>query len=283
MVRREERLFFLADYEAVWHYALGGLWNSVTVPWSDIQRRQRADFYLGMCLKMPHHPTVHYMAASYLYLLGDKTAALYLKHSLELMLLHDYTDCLHSHYRFFSAIEAKQGNLELAAVQYAITAFTAEERARAADMQRWLDNGQTELFLAEIFRANEDAAAAVAILEEMPGLEAKSLLLLNYIETCQWEKALELQHAMAGAGGDPSAVALGMATTLGPGAAAAAGLQLPVIEGTLHLLHGRRHDAIRSFLRVAGTEHEARTLFAEMADLEEAVHKLRGRIADEDA
>ncbi|MNL71847.1 hypothetical protein D3C87_1970700 [compost metagenome] len=54
------------------------------------------------------------------------------------------------------------------------------------------------------------------------------------------------------------------------------GIQLPVIEGTLHLLHGRRHAAIRSFLRVAGAGGEARTLFAEMADLEEAVGRLKG-------
>jgi hypothetical protein len=51
-----------------------------------------------------------------------------------------------------------------------------------------------------------------------------------------------------------------------------------VIEGTLHLLHGRRHAAIRSFLRAAGADHQARPLFAEMADLEEAVGRLRGRV-----
>lgn len=284
IIRRGERLLFLSDYEAVWTRALTELWNppvSSAEPWPEIQLRHRADYYLSMCSKLPQQPTVHYLAASYLYLLGDESAVQYLTQSFELMLLHNYTDCLHSHYRFFSAIEAKRGNLALAVRQYAVTAFSAEERAVAAQLQHWLDSGQSELLQAEIFRVNEDGAAAIRMLAGASAPEAKPLLLQNYIDTFQWEKALELQHETDNAAGEAADTAALAGAASGNGAAVSILQQMPVIEGTLHLLYGRRHAAIRSFLRVAGADQGARALFAEMADLEEAVGRLRGGIADE--
>lgn len=280
ITRRGDQLLFLSDYEAVWRRAVEELWHPpapAVRPWTDIQRRLRADFYLTMCEKLPHQPAVHYLAASYLYLLGDEAALPALTRSFELMLLYNFTDCLHSHYRFFSAIEAKRGNMELAAAQYAITAFTEEEKASAAEMRNWLEQGKYDLLQAEICRLNEDTASAIRILSGASSLEAQPLLLLNYISTFQWEKALQLQREMEG-----SREEAGMAAALRGGPVVAALQQLPVIEGTLHLLHGRRYAAIRSFLRVAGADHQARTLFAEMADLEEAAGRLRGRMeADE--
>lgn len=302
LLRREEQLFFLSDYEAIWNRALTELWQPPVDPdgesgWLDIQRRHRTAFYISMCAKMPHQPSVHYLAASYLYLRGDEAASLYLAQSFELMLLHDYTDCLHSHYRFFSAIEAKKGNLELAVRQYEITAFTAEERAKAAQMKQWLSGGEVEheLLRAEILTVNEDGAAANEILSRLTGPEARQRLLLNYIGTFQWLKALQLYHEMeadgtvaaentglggfagiAGIAGAPEIP--GLAGSISPAFEGA--VQLPVIEGTLHLLYGRRHDAIRSFLRSAGADQGARQLFAEMADMEEAVQGLRGRAMD---
>ncbi len=293
LIRRGDRLFFLTDYEAIWTRALTELWQPASPGaggWLFTQYRLRADFYVSMCGKMPAQPTVHYLAATYLYLLGDEAAGRYLARSFELMLLHDYTDCLHSHYRFFSAIEAKKGNLELAVAQYEITAFTEEERKTAVELRQWLDNGQFELLQAEIFRVNEDIAEAVRILENLSCPEAQPLLLQNYITSYQWDKALQLQRESALNGGEAGYIALPDGAVL-PGSAVHpastvllagteipvyGGIQLPVIEGTLHLLHGRRHAAIRSFLRVAGAGGEARTLFAEMADLEEAVGRLKG-------
>lgn len=287
LLRRDDHLLFLSDSEAIWNRALAELWqpsagSDAGPGWLDIQRRHRTSFYLSMCATMPHQPSVHYLAASYLYLRGDEAASLYLAQSFELMLLLDHTDCLHSHYRFFSAIEAKKGNLELAVRQYEITAFTAEERARAAQMRQWLSGGelQHELLRAELFTVNEDGAAAVDILGRLPGTEARQRLLLNYIGTFQWEKALQLYYEMEaeGAAAEPGGLA-GIASPAGEGVAAGAA-QIPVIEGTLHLLYGRRHDAIRSFLRSAGADQGARLLFAEMADMEEAVQQVRGGAAD---
>lgn len=293
LLRREERLYFLSDFEAFWNRALMELWQPPAFSgsdsgsgWQDIQRRHRTAFYISMCARMPHQPSVHYLAASYLYLQGDEAASLYLAKSFELMLLHDDLDCLHSHYRFFSGIEAKKGNLELAVRQYEITAFTAEERARAAQMRQWLNGGETqqELVRAELFTVNEDGAAAVDLLSRLSGPEARGRLLQNYIGTFQWEKALELSGEIE-AEANAAAENTGLAGIAGPGSpggdgASQSAVQLPVIEGTLHLLHGRRHDAIRSFLRSAGADQGARQLFAEMADLEEAVQGLRGRAAE---
>ncbi|MNO12152.1 hypothetical protein D3C76_17560 [compost metagenome] len=293
LIRRGEQLFFLADYEAVWTRALTELWQpafSEAEGWLIVQRRLRADFYVSMCEKMPGQPTVHYLAATYLYLLGDEAAGRYLAKSFELMLLHDYTDCLHSHYRFFSAIEARKGNLALAVAQYEITAFTEEERKTALQMRQWLESGQSGLLQAEIYRVNEDIAEAIRILENLSCPEAQPLLLQNYITSFQWEKALQLQRESGFSGGDAGSIPLPDGAVLpgsailpasavllaGTGIPVYGGIQLPVLEGTLHLLHGRRHAAIRSFLRVAGAGGEARTLFAEMADLEEAIGRLKG-------
>ncbi|MEK3791411.1 hypothetical protein MKX42_06720 [Paenibacillus sp. FSL R7-0204] len=302
LLRRGERLYFLSDAEAIWNRALTKLWQSPDSvddgeSYLDIQRRLRTRFYLSMCAKLPGEPSVYYLAASYLYLQGDETAAQLLAQSFELMLLHGYTECLHSHYRFFSAMEAKKGNLALALRQYEITAFTEEERARVTQMKLWLHGGEVQqgLLCAELMTVNEDYAAAIELLGQLPGPEAKQRLLHNYTATFQWEKALQLHQELAGKAGDTGSSSAAESTEgkvgnmqgASPGretssadelAERIAG-QMSVIEGTLHLLYGRRHEAIRSFLRCAGADQGARQLFAEMADLEEAVQKLRGGAA----
>lgn len=143
--------------------------------------------------------------------------------------------------------------METAVQQYTITAFTAEEKRDAERLQGWLHSGQYELVRAELFRLNEDEAAAVRILSSLTTSEAKMLLIQNYIRTFQWEKALELQQDLEGSVDG-------------------------VIEGTIHLLHGRRHEAIRSFLNAAGQDNQAWPLLSEMADLEEAVKRLKRRV-----
>lgn len=80
------------------------LWQDSTISpadWVIIQLELRADYYISMCAKLPSQPVVHYLAASYLYLLGDSVANRYLTQSFELMVLYEYLDCLHSHFRFF--------------------------------------------------------------------------------------------------------------------------------------------------------------------------------------
>ncbi|AIQ25953.1 hypothetical protein NSQ90_25485 [Paenibacillus sp. FSL H7-0737] len=251
-----DRLYFLTDYEVLWRKAIVNLWQDSTISpanWFTIQLELRADYYISMCAKLPSQPVVHYLAASYLYLLGDPVANRYLTQSFELMVLYEYLDCLHSHFRFFSAIEGKTGDLETAVQQYTITAFTAEEKRDAERLRGWLHSGQYELVRAELFRLNEDEAAAVRILSSLTTSEAKLLLIQNYIRTFQWEKALELQQDLEGSVDG-------------------------VIEGTIHLLHGRRHEAIRSFLNAAGQDNQAWPLLSEMADLEEAVKRLKRRV-----
>lgn len=250
-----DRLHFLTDYEVLWRKAIVNLWQDPTISsdWVSIQLELRADYYISMCAKLPSQPVVHYLAASYLYLLGDPAANRYLAQSFELMVLYEYLDCLHSHFRFFSAIEVKTGELETAVQQYTITALTTEEKLEAERLQGWLHSGQYELVRAELFRLNEDEAAAIRILSSLTTSEAKRLLIQNYIRTFQWEKALELQHELDGSVDG-------------------------VIEGTIHLLHGRRHEAIRSFLNAAVQDNQAWPLLSEMADLEEAIRRLRRRV-----
>lgn len=256
---QNERLYFLTDYEVLWTQALESLWrDSPGLPyhWARLQWQLRAKYYMSMCEKLPHQPSVHYLAASYLYLLEDATANRYLKQSFELMIMHDYMDCLNSHFRFFSAIEAKNGNLDVAVRQYAITAITEEEKQDAARIQNWLDAEQYDLVRAGLFRVNEDDASAIRILNSLSSWEARDLLMQSYIRTFQWEKAQEIQRELEGDVDD-------------------------IIEGTLHLLHGRSHEAIRSFLNAAGGDNQAWPLLSEMADMEEAVGRLSRSVEHE--
>ncbi|OME00083.1 hypothetical protein BSK54_18300 [Paenibacillus odorifer] len=259
VVCQRERIYFLTDYEVLWSKAIGSLWQEeplLAKDWFRIQLQLRADYYTSMCAKLPSQPVVHYLAASYLYLLGDSTANRYLAQSFELMVLYEYLDCLISHFRFFSAIEAKTGNLETAVRQFAITAFNAEEKQAVERMEGWLHSGQDELVRAELFHRNEDEAAAVRILSPLTSSEAKALLVQNYVRTFQWEKAIVLQHEQEENVDE-------------------------AMEGTIHLLYGRRHEAIRSFLNAGGQDNQAWPLLSEMADLEEAVRRLRRRVEDE--
>lgn len=99
-----DQLYFLTDYEVLWRKAIVNLWQDSTISpadWVTIQLELRADYYISMCAKLPSQPVVHYLAASYLYLLGDSVANRYLAQSFELMVLYEYLDCLHSHFRFF--------------------------------------------------------------------------------------------------------------------------------------------------------------------------------------
>ena len=254
-----EQLYFLYDYEVLWNQALQSLWqdsSALTSDYSTIQWQLRAEYYISMCERLPHEPSVHYLAASYLYLLEDDVASRYLGQSFELMILHDYIDCLYSHFRFFSAIETKKGNLDIAVQQYTITAVSTEEKKEAARIQGWLESGQHELVRAELFRVNEDEVAAIRILGGLSSPEARALLVQNYIRTFQWERALEIQRELTGKVDE-------------------------IMEGTLHLLHGRRHEAIRSFLNAAGQDNQAWPLLSEMADLEAAIERLRRKVEDE--
>lgn len=122
-------------------------------------------------------------------------------------------------------------------------------------MESWLHSGQDELVRAELFHRNEDEAAAVRILSPLTSSKAKALLVQNYVRTFQWEKAIELQHEQENVD--------------------------EAMEGTIHLLYGRRHEAIRSFLNAGGQDNQAWPLLSEMADLEEAVRRLRRRVEDE--
>lgn len=259
VVLQEEELYFLTDYEVLWREAIASLWQEtplLSTPWEVVQLRLRAEYYISMCQKLLDQPAVHYLAASYLYLLGDSSATHYLAYSFELMVLYEYFDCLQSHFRFFSAIEAKAGNLKTALSQYEITAFTDSEKIDVERMESWLQSGKQELVLAELFRVNEDDAAAGRILKLLATPEAKELLMQNYTRTYQWERALELQKVLYGSADQ-------------------------AMEGTLHLLYGRRHEAIRSFLNAKGQENEAWLLLSEMADLDEAVRRLRRRVENE--
>lgn len=104
VVFQRERIYFLTDYEMLWSKAIENLWQEeplLATDWFRIQLQLRADYYTSMCAKLPSQPVVHYLAASYFYLLGDSTANRYLAQSFELMVLYEYLDCLISHFRFF--------------------------------------------------------------------------------------------------------------------------------------------------------------------------------------
>ncbi|OXM85069.1 hypothetical protein [Paenibacillus rigui] len=219
--------------------------------WVTKQWEARERYYTGLHAVLGPHETISYLLASYQYFLGRPEARDTLTVSFEQMLLQDFHDCLHSHVRFFSAMEARFGSLEKAVRQFEITAFSAEDRALTAKLYQWLQQGWPELVKAELYRVNEDYRSAIQLLERMPEEgQAPLLKLQNYIHVFRWEEALTFI--------DRSLLPLGY-----PAAE-------PILRGTLHLIHNRRRMAITDFLRESMKDWHALSHLDDMAAFEQA-------------
>lgn len=262
VMNSEEQILFLRDYEALLVNAVSAMIRGDAFDqWVMKQWEMREQYYHALNEQIRHHETINYLLASYLYLLNNASAEKYLAISFEQMVLKDYSDCLHSHYRFFSAIEAKKGDLEKAVHIYSITAFSEEERKKAQIMESWLRKGEYPLVKAEIFRVNEDYRSAIHLLEGIQSPESDNLLLQNYFQSFRWEDALRFLERSLLSDNDK--------------------IVCEVIKGTVHMINNRRHLAVRTLLRASVRDWNVLSNIAEMMHLEQAEKDVIGRMGNE--
>lgn len=255
----ENETLLLQDYESLFASAARDMLRG-----SSFQSRVRKQWeirerhYRLLNEQIRNHETISYILASYLYLLNDASAGQVLTDSFEQAVLQETADCLHSHYRFFSALEAKNGNLEKAVHIYEITAFSEDERKRVQWLKSRLERGDEPLVKAELFRVNEDYRSAIQLLQEMNSAESKPLLLRNYVQTYRWEEALLLSDSIALSADDR--------------------ISLEVLSGTVHLVHNRRHLAVRSYLRASMRKWDVLSNIADMLQLDRLASRVKERI-----
>ncbi|WP_282938435.1 hypothetical protein [Paenibacillus sp. RC67] len=263
---RHENVLYLpneAQETKVWEEAVRALnRDEPTVPWKHLQWESRATYYRKLHKQWGEHETVCYLLASYLYLLEQPSAKHFLAVSFEQMMLKDHPDCLRSHFRFFSAIEAQAGNLDHAIRIYAITAFNEEEKRSVQTLYELLDKGKLDFIQAEIFRLNDDFHSAIRTLQQASGdSDADHFILSDYLLAFRWEEALRLLDRI-GVPADERHLA-------------------DMLRGTIQLIRGGRHKAVQSFLRGAVSDWRALNSIAEVEQWDQATRSVLGGLYDD--
>lgn len=264
-VTHRQDTLFLNDYETIWFEVISCLNKGNPFhQWVSVQWEIRCKYYTDLVEKYPYHAAISYLAASYLYLLGRSSEGVpYLVNSFEQMILNDYLDCLHSHYRFFSSIAAQEGDLEKAIRVYAVSVYTEEEQMKVREMWNWLEQGKGELVKAEIFRLNEDYASAIRTLIPLNTSESKLLLRNNYVQTCCYEEVMNITEEVS-------------LSYVGDYELSYVDLQL--IKGTVHMLHNKHYEAVTAILKAATIELSSLQWLTEMSSYEESARVLRSAV-----
>lgn len=222
------------------------------------QWKLRLDAYSRLYNETGGHETISYLLASYKYFLGEQDAFAALQDSFELMLIQELNGTLHSHYRFFSALEVQQGQLEKAVYTYAITAILPHEKETLARMERWASAGQLDLLEAELYLANEDYKRAEDAARKDASSASAAFRANMYIEQWMWQEALivmdqyKLPHLN--------------------------GVSRAQIRGTLRWIRNRKHEAVQELLRASLTDWNVLLFFAEAEQVEWGWQQLKERL-----
>ncbi|WP_156043250.1 hypothetical protein [Paenibacillus sp. UNC451MF] len=255
---RNDNVFYLpndARETQLWSEAVRALDRGEPItPWKHRQWESRAAYYNGLYEQWGDHETVCYLLASYLYLLKRASAKIFLAASFEQMMMKDHADCLRTHYRFFSAMEAQAGKSDQAIRIYAVTAFTEDEKRSVQLLNELLEKGRHDLIQAEIYRLNEDYCSAIQSLQAFGSRDADRFALSNYLLAFRWEEALRLLERTGVPAGERHLAEM--------------------LRGTMHLIRGRRHQAIQSFLRGSISDWRALNSMVEVEQWDQATQSV---------
>lgn len=207
------------------------------------QWKQRIRAYCRLREDVGNHETISYLLASYHYFLGEQQARELLLQSFETVLLREHNGTLHSHYRFLSAMEAQQGQLERAVYTYAITAVLPEEKEALARMERWAAMDRFHLLEAELYLANDDFAAAERAALEDASEEAEHFLIDLYLRQWMWKKGLRFMERLH--------------------LKEHQGLSIDQIRATLLWIRNQKHEAVTQLLRASLLDWNMLLAFAE--------------------
>ncbi|ADG05908.1 hypothetical protein [Kyrpidia tusciae] len=197
-----------------------------------------------------------YFSAAYRYLLEDPAAREDLLASFERAVASGRADCLVTHYRFLSAILAKQGRLEEAVQAYGVTALDQAAKWEYERLLTWLEDGRQALVRARLFLLNDDLRSAREVLSETDGEEAGRLRL-----EIAWRTGYPDQAFREVAPADCKTHSLPQA--------------VEILEGLFHWLQGDRPGAIHHFLRAAAEDPNALGYILEMDEAESLLEQIR--------
>ncbi|NUU77170.1 hypothetical protein [Paenibacillus xylanilyticus] len=251
--------FPLKDCELLFLHALRQIVAGAPDTITPLQCSMRADYYRQLRSKTGPHETISFLLAAYEYLLDDSRAAASLNEAFIHAIMSGRSDCIHSHYRFLSAIHAKAGEVEHALQVYGISAGHAQERHHYEQLCRWLEAGENQLVQAELLRINDDYGAALSILDALGGETARHWKFRIYQETGRVEDAMALVHAVDIQDGSSRR-------------------DYQVLSGTAMALRGERHGAVHQFLEAAMENEDALSRIVELELLDQAVQQLLGEV-----
>ncbi|MDQ0173999.1 hypothetical protein [Paenibacillus tundrae] len=259
MMQKDELEIPLRDYEMLFLHALKQILSSAADTVTQLQCKLRADYYRKLRSKTGAHETISFLLAAYEYILEDSRAATTVQEAFVHAITCGRSDCVQSHYRFLSAIQARAGEVEHALQVYGTTAASDQERHHYEQLCRWLEAGEHQLVQAELLRLNDDYGTALKVLDELGGETARHWKFRIFQETGRVEEALKLVHA---------ADIVDQASQQ----------DYRQLSGTALALRGERHGAVKLFLESALDDEHALARIVEMELLEQAIQQLLGEV-----
>ncbi|MBX6394690.1 MAG: hypothetical protein IRY98_03045 [Alicyclobacillaceae bacterium] len=230
-----------------------------TEPLEDLMAAQwqfRMEHCMTLLSRVETRETVHFLIAAYRYLLGEPEAKDHLLRSFELAVAAGRPDCLRTHYRFLSAMLAKENRVEEAVQVYGVTAVEEEERREYRLLRDWVAGGERELARARIFLLNDDVRSAWEVVRELSGEAARRLQVEAALKAGRLEEAYRRMAPRD------------LRTRAGRRDA-------EILAGLIGRMKGDRFGAVHHLLRAAAEDPDALVHLLELGVLEEALERLK--------
>lgn len=152
------QVIFLRDDEWIWKQAVeimlrGGDFMPLMIE----QWHGRQDWYAAIQRESSPHELIHFMQASYAYLLHEDDAAkAWIQKSYDAATIRMNTVDVRPYYHFLAAIAARKGHVEEALQYYHAMVNIPEERGHYEQLAAFYEQGEMTLLRAQVLRFNED-------------------------------------------------------------------------------------------------------------------------------
>ncbi|WP_152391663.1 hypothetical protein [Paenibacillus guangzhouensis] len=151
-------VIYLRDDELIWKQAVelmldGGEY----MPLMAQQWQCRQAWYEAMQRKSSPHELIHFMQASYAYLLHEDDAAkAWIQKACDVAGIRTATEQISPYYHFLAAIAARRGHVAEALHYYEAMAHLPQERGHYEQLAAFYAQGEMTLLRAQVLRLNED-------------------------------------------------------------------------------------------------------------------------------
>lgn len=252
------------DWETFLERAIASLLAGESAPIKAVteQRQLLAHGYEDLRQRIGPHETVSFLLAVYDYLLMRPEAPSLLLEAFLHAVRLGRADSLQTHYRFLSAILARQGSFPEALDAYGVSALAEEDRLRYEELCRLAEAGLATLAQAQLLRYNDDWNGALALLAEDASPAAAAIRLRILLDAGRWEEALSI---------------LTPERLIQPGDRR----DYLVLRGRVGVLRGDRHGGIGDLLAAVEMDRDALAYIQEIRAGDEALSRLRSRLRTE--